>query len=91
MVFDFSQGYADTEQGGATVMKNEMDVMGMNGRRRLAWLRANRLTLFTVGVVWIGMIVRELLRGEAPYFMIAMVPVFALLRYVLYRSFAGRG
>jgi len=70
-------------------MKNEMDVMDMDERQRFAWLRANRLTLFTVGIVWIVMIMRELLRGETPYFMIAMIPVFALLRYLLYRRFVG--
>lgn len=70
-------------------MKNEMDVMEMDERQRLAWLRANRLTLFTVGIVWIGMILRELLRGETPYFMIAMIPLFALLRYLLYRRFVN--
>jgi len=70
-------------------MKNEMDVMDMDERQRSAWLRANRLTLICVGVVWIGMIVRELLSGGAPYFMIAMLPVFALLRYLLYRRFVG--
>jgi hypothetical protein len=70
-------------------MKNEMDVMDMDDRQRFAWLRANRLTLFTVGIVWIVMILRELLRGETPYFMISMIPVFALLRYLLYRRFVG--
>jgi hypothetical protein len=69
------------------MMKNEMDVMEMDERQRHAWLRANRLTLITVGVVWIGLIVRELLRGDTPYFMLAMIPVFALLRYLLYRRF----
>lgn len=68
-------------------MKNEMDVMKMDERQRFAWLRANRLTLFSVGLVWIGMILRDLLRGETPYFMTAMIPLFALLRYLLYRRF----
>jgi predicted anti-sigma-YlaC factor YlaD len=70
-------------------MKNEMDIVDMDERQRLAWLRANRLTLICVGIVWIGMIVRELLSGGAPYFMIVMVPVFALLRFLLYRRFVG--
>jgi hypothetical protein len=69
------------------MMKNEMDMMSMDERQRYAWLRANRLTLILVGIVWIGLIARDLIRGGTPYFMIAMVPVFALIRFMLYRYF----
>lgn len=68
-------------------MKNEMDMMSMDERQRYAWLRANRLTLILVGIVWIGLIARDLIRGGTPYFMIVMVPVFALVRFILYRYF----
>lgn len=68
-------------------MKNEMDIMSMDERQRYSWLQANRLTLFLVGAVWIGLIVRELIRGGTPYFMIGMVPVFAGIRFLLYRYF----
>jgi hypothetical protein len=68
-------------------MKSEMDVVSMDERQRYAWLQANRLTLIVVGGVWIGLIVKDLVRGHTPYFMIAMVPVFALIRFVLYRYF----
>ena len=68
-------------------MKNEMDIMSMDERQRYSWLQANRITLFCVGVVWIGLIVCELIRGGTPYFMIAMVPVLAGVRLLLYRYF----
>jgi len=65
-------------------MKNEMDLMGMDERQRLAWLLANRATLFVVGAVWLGMIAWELLRERVPLFLLAMVPVFALVRLGFY-------
>jgi hypothetical protein len=75
-------------------MKNEMDLMNMDERQRLAWFMANRGTLIAVGAVWIGMIGWELTHGRVPAFLLIMVPVFALFRaglYVLYssRPFAG--
>ncbi len=68
-------------------MKNEMDSLGMDERDRLAWLKANRVTLIFVGLVWIGMIARELSQGRTPLFLLAMVPVIALLRYGAFRYF----
>ena len=68
-------------------MQNEMDAMGMDERQRTAWLLANRATLFAVGVTWIGMIGWELARGGVPVFLIAMIPVFAALRFLLYRIY----
>lgn len=65
-------------------MKSEMDLLGMDERQRLAWLMANRGTVVAVGVIWTGMIVWELAHERAPLFLIAMVPVFALLRVGLY-------
>lgn len=64
-----------------------MDVLGMGGAARLAWLRANRTTLMVVGVVWLAMIAAELVRGHTPWFLIAMVPVIALVRYAAYRYY----
>lgn len=68
-------------------MKSEMDIMDMDERRRLAWLRANRITLFCVGITWIGIIVWELVQQRTPYFMIVMVPVFACIRYISYLKY----
>jgi hypothetical protein len=65
-------------------MKSEMDVLGMDERQRLFWLLANRATLFVVGLVWIGMIVWQLTRGHTDWFLIAMVPLFALVRWGVY-------
>jgi hypothetical protein len=64
-----------------------MDAMGMDERQREGWLRANRATLMIVGLIWLGMIARDLSRGEAPIFLIAMVPVIAGLRLALYRYY----
>jgi hypothetical protein len=69
-------------------MKNEMDWMELDERQRSAWYRANRATLMIVGVVWLGMIARELAAGRTPVFLLAMVPVFAALRFALYRWYA---
>ncbi len=65
-------------------MKSEMDVLNMDERQRFAWLRANRITLLCVGIAWIGIITWEFLQQRTPYFMIVMVPVFAIIRYVSY-------
>ncbi len=71
-------------------MKNEMDVLGLDPQQRLAWLRANRATLMLVGLTWLGLIARELLQTRTPWFLIAMVPVFALVRFGLYRIYVRR-
>ena len=71
-------------------MKTEMDVMRLDERQQLCWLQANRVTLMLVGIVWLGMIVWELARGAMPYFLVAMVPVIALVRFVAYKYFARR-
>jgi hypothetical protein len=68
-------------------MRSEIDVLKMDERQRDAWLRANRLTLMAVGVTWIGMILWELAHDRVPVFLILMVPVFAGLRFGLYRHF----
>lgn len=68
-------------------MATEMGLMGMDERQRINWLRANRLTLFAVGLTWIGMIAAELARGTFPTFLITMVPVFALIRFLAYRTY----
>ncbi len=69
-------------------MKSEMDLMRMDERQRLSWLRANRATLMVVGVVWLLMIGWELLEGRTPRFLILMVPVFAAVRFGLYWFYA---
>ena len=69
-------------------MKTEMDVMNMDERQRLAWLLANRATLVLVGITWIGMIAWELLQVNTPWFLIVMVPAFALARFVCYKLYA---
>ena len=68
-------------------MKSEMDLLKMDERQRLAWFRANRVLLLTVGGVWLGMIAWELAHDRTPIFLIVMVPLFALLRFGLYRFF----
>jgi len=72
-------------------MKTEMDALGMDERQRLAWLLANRATLLLVGVVWLGMIGWELVQHRTPYFMLAMVPAFALTRLMTYRLYLRTG
>jgi hypothetical protein len=69
-------------------MKTEMDVLDMDERQRLNWLKANRATLMIVGVIWLGMIAYELVSNNLPVFLIVMVPVFALTRFVAYRIYA---
>ena len=68
-------------------MKTEMDVLDLDERQREAWLKANRATLMIVGLVWLGMIVWESDHGRTPWFLIAMVPVIALLRWGFYRRY----
>ena len=68
-------------------MKTEMDAMGMDERQRQSWLLANRVTLMIVGLVWIYMIARELFYEEVPYFLIIMVPVFAIVRFIAYKFY----
>ena len=68
-------------------MKNEMDAMGFDERQRLAWLLANRATLIVVGLVWLGLIAWELSQSRQPWFLMAMVPGFALVRLGFYRWF----
>jgi hypothetical protein len=68
-------------------MKTEMDVMNMDERQEIAWLKANRATLMIVGVIWIGIIVWEFIQERTPYFMIAMVPLFAFIRYLFYKCY----
>ena len=71
-------------------MKNEMDSMRMDEHQRLCWLKANRVLVFIVGAVWIGMIAKELITGRVPVFMIVMVPVLALTRLVIYKFYVRR-
>jgi hypothetical protein len=71
-------------------MKNEMELMNMDERQRLAWFMANRGTVIAIGAVWIGMIAWELTHGRAPVFLMIMVPVFALLRAGLYYFYSSR-
>ena len=65
-------------------MRSEMDLMRMDERQRLYWLRANRATLMVVGVVWLLMIAFELSEGRTPGFLIVMVPIFASIRFGFY-------
>lgn len=71
-------------------MRSEMDLMHMDERQRLAWLMANRGTVVAVGATWIGMIVWELAQQRSPLFLIAMVPVFALVRVGLFFHYCSR-
>ncbi len=69
------------------MMATEMDIMRMDERQRLAWLQANRVTLILVGLTWIAMIVYEIACQRFPTFLITMVPVFALARFLTYRYY----
>jgi hypothetical protein len=69
-------------------MRSEMDVMRMDERQRTYWLLANRATLMVVGAVWILMILFELLEGRSAGFLVAMVPIFAAVRFGFYFYFA---
>jgi len=68
-------------------MTTEMNIMGMDERQRLAWLLSNRVTLILVGLTWVGMIAWEVSHDRLPLFLIAMVPVFAIVRFVTYRFY----
>jgi len=73
-------------------MKNEMEVLNMDERQKLYWLMANRVTLMIVGLVWIGMIIYKAVYYHIiPYFLIIMVPVFGLIRFIVYKYYARRG
>ena len=72
-------------------MPNEMDALRMDERQRLAWLLASRATLIAVGLAWVGLIGWDLAHGRRPWFLIAMVPVFAGVRAFFYRLYAARG
>jgi hypothetical protein len=65
-------------------MKSEMDVLNLDERQRLGWLLANRALIFLIGIVWLCMIGWELIQNRLPYFLIIMVPVFALIRLFFY-------
>jgi hypothetical protein len=65
-----------------------MDVLHMDERQRHHWLEANRATLMVVGVVWLLMIAFELSEGRPAGFLIAMVPIFAALRFGFYYYYA---
>ena len=47
-------------------MKNEMDILSMDERQRICWLLANRLTLFIVGLTWVGWTIYRLIQGKCP-------------------------
>ena len=71
-------------------MKTEMDALGLDERQRVCWLYANRALIFVVGVVWLGMIAWEFAHQRLPLFMIIMVPVFALIRFLAFMFYARR-
>ncbi len=71
-------------------MKTEMDVLKMDERQRLCWLLANRAVLMLVGVCWLAMIAWELGQGRSAYFLIIMIPAFALIRLALYKYYQRR-
>ena len=67
-------------------MKDEMDAMNMDERQRNSWLTANRVTLLFVGLVWIGMIIWEMVvEKHTPVFLMTMVPIFAAVRFAVYK------
>jgi hypothetical protein len=71
-------------------MKSEMDAMRMDERQRLSWLLANRATLMIVGLVWVGMTLYEFIQSEKPYFLLIMIPAFALIRLAFYKIYARK-
>jgi bacteriorhodopsin len=71
-------------------MKSEMDVMKLDERQRLSWLLANRATLMIVGLVWVGMAIYELIQSRRPYFLLIMIPAFALIRFAFYKIYAHK-
>ena len=72
-------------------MKSEMDTMKLDERQRLCWLLANRTTLILVGLSWLFMIGWELLHDRMPYFLIVMVPVFAIIRFITFLYYNKKG
>jgi hypothetical protein len=72
-------------------MTSEMDVLNMDERQRTSWLLANRVTLMVVGVIWLGMIAWDLAHARVPTFLIAMVPVIAVVRFVTYQYYQHSG
>jgi hypothetical protein len=72
------------------LLKTEMDAMNFDERQRFCWLAANRVTPVIVELVWIGLIARDIINHETPWFMIAMVPVFAFIRFAAYRIYLRR-
>ena len=72
-------------------MKSEMDAMGMDERQRLSWYKANRALIFFIFVVWVFMIASEFYNGRIPYFLLVMVPVFAIARFIFYKIFMWKG
>lgn len=68
-------------------MKDRIGNQQRNEHRHLAWLRANRATLIVVGLCWLGMIGWELVQHRTPVFLIAMVPVFALVRLAFFHRY----
>jgi len=71
-------------------VKTEMDLVRMDERQRLCWLKANRVTIMIIGIVWLSIIGWELLQGRTPLFMMVMVPVFGLIRFLTYKHYVGR-
>lgn len=69
-------------------MKDEMDLLRMDERQRLSWLRANRATLMLVGIAWLLLIAWEYGQGRTPAFLVVMVPVFAAARLAFYWLYA---
>jgi hypothetical protein len=69
-------------------MRTEMDIMHLDERQRLHWLKANRATLIVVGAVWLAMIAWELLQDRTPWYLISMVPIFAAVRLGFYWFYA---
>jgi hypothetical protein len=64
-----------------------MDLMKLDEGQRLAWLRANRVTLILVGFIWLGMIGWELWQGRRPIFLAAALPVIAGFRWLAFRYY----
>jgi len=69
-------------------VKTEMDIMRMDERQRLHWLKANRATLMVVGAVWLAMIAWELVQDRTPWYLISMVPIFGAVRLSFYWFYA---
>nr|MBN2277751.1 hypothetical protein [candidate division Zixibacteria bacterium] len=63
-------------------MNSEMDIMKMDERQRLGWMLANRAIIFVIFIVWVGLIVNEFVNNRVPYFLIIMIPVLALIRFL---------